>query len=131
MAVKIRRLVTIIVGTALCAVCYGQDKLPEKFRNGTFETTLDGKTAIIERFDSLQTEHYKGTDHYVWFKIKWLSEHEYRLTPNDKTFDRYPNTPKNMEIVVKILKVTSNSYTQETISNVSTKKFLSEVIKIK
>lgn len=104
----------------------------KKFRNGKFKSTLEGRTAIIERSGSIQKEYFINLKDSlkISFDVKWLDDCTYTLTPTKESFEKYPRLPQNALITVKITNTTPNSYTQNSTSNFINKTIVSEVIKI-
>jgi hypothetical protein len=104
----------------------------EKFKNGTFKMTNNGLTAIIKRSGLFQTEEINNpkVKLSITYAVKWIDGCTYTLTPTDETLKRLPAMPRNTVLTVKIIKVSENSYTQQTTANTSSKILLGEMIKI-
>lgn len=102
----------------------------EQFKNGKFETTIEGKTEIVERNGSKQIEFYKGSNNSMEFNVSWTGDCEYTLTPTKDFLEKHPQFPKNAEVKVKIIKTTKNSYTQMSTTNFTGKSHTSEMYKI-
>ncbi|MBS1536584.1 MAG: hypothetical protein JST20_02400 [Bacteroidetes bacterium] len=101
-----------------------------KFKNGTFKIlnpALKGYT--IKRNGNIQIESYKENEQV--YKIEWIKDCTYTLTPTEETLKKTPNFPKTGVLTIKIIQVKPNSYIQTTSSNFSSQVQTSEIIKIK
>lgn len=125
----------IKVLSLMCMVSFGlysQSLSCLKFRNGKFQSTYNGKTAIIERSGSKQVEYFVNLKDSlkIEFDIKWLNDCTYTLTPTKESLVKYSKFPKNALITVRITNTTATSYTQSSTSNFISQTITSEVIKI-
>ena len=90
-----------------------------KFREGKFRIadTRAGVVTIAERKGSYQTESSEALKAVVRFRISWQDNCSYTLRL-DKVIrnENKIDFPSNLEIKVKIIQTSGNSYTQETTS---------------
>lgn len=115
----------------ICAIkTYAQSIDCKTFKNGKFKIETQGHITIIERSGSNQLEFFDGAKVPTSFTVNWVDNCTYTLTPHADVFKKYPNTPKNAMLTVKITKTTNNSYTQTSTANFSKGSFTSEVTKI-
>ncbi|WP_111683071.1 hypothetical protein [Winogradskyella tangerina] len=86
-----------------------------KFRTGKFQNNDKGiLKAQIQRNDSIQTEQYGEKE--VTLKITWIDDCSYRLKFLDGNEAFWASRPKDMptyDLIVKIVKINGNTYTQE------------------
>lgn len=62
----------------------------KSYKEGKFklEDNSNGITYIIERKGDIQTERIEGENEVLDFKVKWLSDCKYMLTPSEKTVEK-------------------------------------------
>lgn len=62
----------------------------KSYKEGKFklEDNSNGITYIIERKGDIQTERIEGENEVLDFKVKWLSDCKYMLTPSEKTMEK-------------------------------------------
>ncbi|WP_438967096.1 hypothetical protein [Flavobacterium sp.] len=62
----------------------------KSYKEGKFklEDNSNGITYIIERKGDIQTERIEGQNEVLDFKVKWLSDCKYMLTPSEKTMEK-------------------------------------------
>ena len=110
----------------LCIACglasEGQTPDCGKFHEGKFRIadTRAGVVTIADRNSIYQTESSETLKAVVRFKISWLDNCSYTLRL-DKVIrnENKINFPSNMEVKVKIIQTSDNSYTQETTSSLT------------
>src|SRR5688572_16431082 len=84
-----------------------------KFRNGVFYIPATDKLTEcrIDRKDKIQKESSADMSSTAIFKVKWLDDCTYTLTPTKKTLKNlYPDQPKSAQLTVTITEVRENSY---------------------
>lgn len=103
-----------------------------KFKDGTYKIVGDDTkpTIIIVRKGKQQIEREENSKEYSEFKVKWVSDCVYTLTPTKATQKQMPYLPKNATITVTINEVKENSYIQTSTSNFADFKIKSEVVKM-
>ncbi len=104
-----------------------------KFREGKFRIadTRAGAVIIADRNNMYQTETSEALKAVVRFKISWQDNCSYTLSL-DKVIrnENKINFPANLQIKVKIIQTSANSYTQETSSSLNNVAYKVEVIKL-
>jgi hypothetical protein len=62
----------------------------KSYKEGKFKLkdNSNGITYIIERKGDIQTERIEGENEVLDFKVKWLSDCKYMLTPSEKTMEK-------------------------------------------
>ncbi len=104
-----------------------------KFREGKFRIadTRAGVVTITERKGMYQTESSEALKAVVRFKISWQDNCTYTLRL-DKVIrnENKIDFPSNMEVHVKIIETSTNSYIQETSSSLTNGTYKIEVVKI-
>jgi hypothetical protein len=84
----------------------------QKFRNGTFKMTYEGKKGIIKRYKDVQEEYLNGDGKPTMiFSVKWINDCTYTLTPTAATRKSLPDIPKDAIMTVNIIRTTANGYT--------------------
>lgn len=91
----------------------------KNFRNGTFICKFEGNTDIIKRSGSEQLEYFNGSKKPDHYRVKWLNDCTYTLTPSAEVLAESKNLPKNIVFTVRIIKTSKDSYTQTVSDNVS------------
>jgi hypothetical protein len=121
----------ILCAALLIASCHSAPTSNEckKFHEGTFKMMFEGKLIIIKRNANKQFEYYDNSKTPASFYIKWLDDCSYTLRPDVSHFKKYPQTPKNALVTVKIVSSSPNSYHIKATSNFSSL-VLDEVSKI-
>jgi len=111
---------------------YAQSGNCSSFKSGKFTSTYEGRIAIIERNGSIQNEYLTNSKDSLKmsFNINWLDDCTYTLTPTKESYLKYPKLPRNAVITIKILNVSSNSYTQSSTSNFNSKVIISKVVRL-
>jgi hypothetical protein len=99
------------------------------FKNGTFKLIDNGHSTIIKRSGAEQSEFFDGAKNPTTYKVNWINDCTYVLTPNQDVFDKYPAMPKNAQLTVRIISTTDSSYTQVSASNFFDRTFTATVIK--
>lgn len=124
----------IVIFMSISVLGFGQNEQCKKFKNGTFYIpgNSNSNKTIITRKGSTQTETYrKGKE--LKFKVKWISDCSYTLTPTKKTFAllQSQNAPDLGVLTVKIIHIKENSYIQESTSSKVDFVYRSEIFLIK
>jgi hypothetical protein len=100
----------------LTVSCFSQDC--KKFRVGKFQNIKDGISySAIVRKDSIQIE--KMGDVEVSLKIEWINDCTYKLKffkGNEAFWKVWPKGKPLLDVTVKIIETTADSYTQESLS---------------
>lgn len=104
-----------------------------RFKEGKFKIVdaNAGGITVIDRRGNYQVENNEGMKITLKFKVTWLDGCTYTLKLD--TILRNDNKialPKDMILKVKILATSTNSYTQESSSNLYDAVYKSEVVKI-
>jgi len=102
-----------------------------KFKQGKFKMMYNGKLLIIKRDATHQYEYYSNSTLPTSYNIKWISNCSYTLKPDANNFKRFPNTPQNAIITVKIISYSGNAYKIRATSNFSPLVLKGEITKIK
>ena len=104
------------------ATVFSQTPDCSKFREGKFRIadTRAGVVTIADRRGGYQTESSEALKAIVRFKITWQDNCTYTLRL-DKVLrnENKIDFPYNMEVHVKIIATSTNSYTQETSSSLT------------
>lgn len=82
-----KRLILLLV-LVFSLSTFGQNC--KSYKEGKFklEDNSNGITYIIERKGDIQTERIEGENEVLDFKVKWLSDCKYMLTPSEKTMEK-------------------------------------------
>lgn len=130
-------LVLVCIFWSVPALLVAQSINCEKFKNGKFRSTFEGRSIVIERSGTTQTEYLTvlngktlKTPMVMVLNVKWLNDCTYTLSLTAESLKKYPKFPKNAVITVKIINVNENSYTQSATRNFSNKAAVSEVYKV-
>jgi len=100
-----------------------------KFKNGNFKSIVPGMGVnMISRNGDTQTEQI-NTKPEVTFKVKWLDEKTYTLTPTEDYRKKY-KLPADAKMTVKITKTTDTSYFCTGKTSFSDLQINSEIIKL-
>lgn len=77
----------------------------KSYKEGKFklEDNSNGITYIIERKGDIQTERIEGENEVLDFKVKWLSDCKYMLTPSEKTMEKL-KSDLNLYVTIKEIK---------------------------
>lgn len=77
----------------------------KSYKEGKFklEDNSNGITYIIERKGDIQTERIEGENEVLDFKVKWLSDCKYMLTPSEKTMEKLKSV-LNLYVTIKEIK---------------------------
>ena len=123
-------ILSVLIG--ISTTVYAQSKECSKFKNGKFliEDPNYGNSQIVRK-GSKQTEYGESSQLKMKFKVEWLDECTYTLTPN-KVIKNPKNIEFPMEMVVRveIIEVKENSYIQRSTSNTSNYEVIKEVKKL-
>ena len=103
----------------------------KQYHNGTFKTTYFQKTIIIKRSGDTQLEYVNKQKTPIAYKVKWLSDCTYTLTPTSETARRHHDIKKNTVLTVDIVQQNTRSFTQVVSANYSNAKVNLEVYPIK
>jgi hypothetical protein len=123
-----KKIIAVIL--LLITGCFANAQDCSKVKYGKFRMVLDMDTAkfitTLHRLKNIQTEE-SNTGIKMQFKVTWTSDCSYELS-NPKVLKGEIDGVRNDQILyVKIIKVTSTSYTAEISSNFSDQKFVREV----
>lgn len=98
----------------VCGFSYSQENCG-KFKTGDFQNIENGiLKAKIQRNDSIQTEQYG--EKKIKLKINWIDECSYRLKfleGNEAFWNSRPKDKPTPNLIVRIINVAGNKYTQE------------------
>ena len=126
-----RILLAIAFSGIFSSVLKAQTLDCKKFRDGTFKIEAQGVTTFIKRKGSKQSESIQSREGSSHFKVRWLDECTYTLTPTKKTRKTFfSELPENAVLTIKITEVKENSYIQTSTANFSDMVLSSEVIRI-
>jgi len=100
-------------------------------RTGTFKSIVQGKTTIMERTATTETDYLDGGVIAAIYNIKWINDCTYTLTPTEQTIKLHPEIKKGAVFTVETAMKNTNSYTQVVSVNYSKAKTNVEVYKIK
>jgi hypothetical protein len=100
-------------------------------RTGTFKTTIKGKTTVMERTATTESDYLDGAVVPVIYKIKWTGDCSYTLTPTPQTLKLHPEIRKDAVFTVETYLKNTYSYTQVLSANYSKAKTNIEVYKVK
>ena len=103
----------------------------KQYHNGTFKIPYLDKTIIVKRHGDIQ-EEYEGLDKpAIVYKVKWLSDCTYTLTPTAETVKQHKDIKKNTVLTVDIVQQNTASFTQIVSANYSNAKVNLEVYPVK
>lgn len=133
MTLKKKKMFSILIFLFLMYLkSYSQKLDCQKFKNGTFKLiNKEAKASYIKRHEENQSEITDGNKDSTTYKVKWLNECTYTLTPTEKTHKIFSSLPANAELTVTIIETKKGSYLQTTTSNFSDMKLTNEIITIK
>jgi hypothetical protein len=98
---------------------------------GTFQMTgSDGTTTRITRKGNQQTELVSNSNQQTDYTVKWLDDCTYVLIPGASVFAKYPETPPNARLTVRIVSVGKKGYSIEATSNFSEAVMRGEVTRV-
>ena len=116
-----KKIVPVFLLAILASTAFGQAPDCNKFREGKFRIadTRAGVVTIADRNSMYQTESSETLKAVVRFKISWQDDCSYTLTL-DRVMrnENKINFPSNLKIHVKIIKITTTGYIQETTSSI-------------
>ncbi|CAN5533844.1 hypothetical protein BH10BAC1_BH10BAC1_20840 [soil metagenome] len=124
---------SILAFIIITATSYSQTMDCKKFKDGTFKTLPQNEipeTTIVRKGD-IQKEKTQGKKGTSEFKVKWIDDCTYTLTPTEKTLKKSPELPKNLILTITIIEVKEHSYIQTTTCNVFDLKLTFEIFMIK
>jgi len=102
----------------------------KKLRTGKFRSLIDGKTTIMERTPTTETDYLDGNVVSAIYTVKWLNDCTYTLTPTEQTVKLHPEIRKGAVFTVEIVLKNTNSYTTVVSANYTKVKNNIEVYKI-
>lgn len=116
----------------ICGFSYSQESC-DKFKIGNFQNIENGiLKAKIQRNDSIQTEQYG--DKKITLKIIWIDDCTYRLKFLDGNEAFWKSRPKDKptpDLIVRIINVIGNKYTQESKFDIDNDfVYISEITKV-
>ncbi len=100
-------------------------------RTGTFKSIIQGKTTIMERTATTETDYLDGNVVSAIYAVKWLNDCTYTLTPTEQTIKLHPEMKKGSIFTVEIVLKNTNSYTTIVSANYAKAKNNVEVYKVK
>jgi hypothetical protein len=104
-----------------------------KFREGKFRINdvRAGGVVIAERKGGYQTESMESLKASVRFKINWLNDCTYTLTIDKviRNENKVP-FPADLTVIVKIIAINADGYTQEATSSITSGVYRSDVVKL-
>jgi hypothetical protein len=100
-------------------------------RTGTFKSIIQGKTTIMERTATTETDYLDGNVVSAIYAVKWLNDCTYTLTPTEQTIKLHPEIKKGTIFTVEIVLKNTNSYTTIVSANYTKAKNNVEVYKVK
>jgi len=122
-----KKIIAIIL--LLTIGCFVKAQDCSKVKSGRFKSVLDLDTAkyitILHRLKNIQTEE-TNTGIKMQFKVTWTSDCTYELSNPKVLKGEMEGVSKDQVLYIKIIKVTSTSYTAEVTSNFADQKFVME-----
>jgi len=123
-------LLLLLAGAALPASA--QQPACKTVHTGTFQMKgSDGVTTRITRKGNQQTELMGNSTQQTDYTVEWLDDCTYVLIPGASVFAKYPETPKDARLTVRIIRVGKEGYSIEATSNFSNAVMRSEVTKVR
>lgn len=93
--------------------------------------TYRGMTVLIDRNGTYQREEAVELKKTATYKVTWIDDCHYTLTPQPDAFKASPKTPKNLVISVSIDRLTDSSYFQTSTANYGNLVVKGEIVKLK
>lgn len=90
-----------------------------------------GMNILIERNGNYQREVAVELKKTLSYKVSWIDDCHYTLTPLPDVFKAAPKTPKNLVISVSIDRLTDSSYFQTSTANYGNLVVKGEIVKLK
>ena len=129
--IKITSFFLAVFVTANAAV--GQPLDCYRLKEGRFRIndTRAGGVIVAERKGGYQTESMEALKATVRFKITWTNDCSYKLTIDKvlRNENKVP-FPADLNIMVRIIAILPNGYTQEATSSLTNGTYQSEVVKL-
>lgn len=109
-----KKILLLVLSIFLFGISYAQENC-ENFRTGNFQNIENGVLkGTIQRNDSVQSEQHGEKE--VKLRIDWIDECSYRLKflkGNEAFWNSRPKGMSTPDLIVRIIDVNGNKYTQE------------------
>lgn len=124
------RVLLLIFIISMTKSLWSQTNTCNEFKIGTFYSMEDDRVYLIVRDNKHQYESSNFSNFKLKLKIKWIDNCTYQLK-FDKVISNPDNEKYNKKLIVttRIIETKSNSYIQESASNLSNFKMKSEIFK--
>ena len=125
------KYIFLLTGLLIATAVSSQTMDCKKFRNGKFRIidASAGNTTLIRK-GNRQTEIVDMTGKKYTFKVTWISDCTYALSPLKAHKQKNNSDPDDTVVTVVIVETKENSYMIEASSGANTKVYRNEVIRI-
>lgn len=121
----------IIIFSLFASFAFSQEESCAQFKDGLFVLKSDGKTYHITRKGNRQTETSLTEKGKVILEVEWINECTYTLKLiKEKGKKIKTKLPKDFKLIVEIIEINGNSYTQVTTANMADFEIEADMVKV-